>query len=251
MEFSIFLPPAAELGRCPVLYFLSGLTCTWENATTKAGFQRIAAALGLIVVCPDTSPRGKDVPGDPDGAYDFGHGAGFYLDASEPPWSSNYRMGEYVVEEVPALLAREFAIGTERVGITGHSMGGHGALTLALKHPDRYRSVSAFSPIVAPSQVPWGQKAFSRYIGEDRHAWARHDACALVNELGWPRDILVDQGEADDFLRTQLRPDLLQKTCEDRGVALTLRMWPGYDHSYYFISSFMESHLRYHAERLT
>ncbi len=232
------------------MFFLSGLTCTWENATTKAGFQRWAASLGLIVICPDTSPRGPGVPDDPGGAYDFGLGAGFYLNATEAPWSAHYRMDDYVVEELPGLIAEHFPADPKRLGITGHSMGGHGALTIALRNPERYRSVSAFSPIVAPTLVPWGQKALAGYLGGDRAKWAAHDACALVRERGWKRDILIDQGEADEFLATQLKPELFRQACHERGIALTLRLQPGYDHSYYFISSFIEDHFRHHAERL-
>lgn len=250
MEFSVFEPDRAAGAARPVLYWLSGLTCTWENFVTKAGAQRWAAEHGVTVVCPDTSPRGDDVPDAAD-EYDFGKGAGFYVNATQQPWSKNYRMYDYVVEELPGLLEAELGVDAGLRGISGHSMGGHGALTLALNNPDRYRSVSAFSPIVAPSQVPWGEKALGRYLGDDRAAWAAHDACALVESKGWTGDILVDQGEADNFLAEQLRPELLEAACAKAGVPLTLRRQPGYDHSYYFVASFIGDHIAWHAERLT
>jgi S-formylglutathione hydrolase len=251
MTFSIFLPPAADQGApCPVVWYLSGLTCTHANVTEKGEYRRACAELGLIFVAPDTSPRGEGVPDDPAGAYDFGLGAGFYVDATEAPFDTHYRMERYVAAELPELVASAFPVDLERQAITGHSMGGHGALTLALRHPGRYRSVSAFAPIVAPSQVPWGEKALAGYLGSDRAAWRTHDAVALIEDGARLPDLLVDQGEADTFLSQQLRPDLLERACADAGIPLTLRMQPGYDHSYFFISSFMEDHLRWHAERL-
>lgn len=247
MEFSIYLPPQADHGPRPVLTFLSGLTCTWANATEKGGGQRHAAEHGLILVCPDTSPRGLDLPGEHD-AYDFGSGAGFYIDATQDPWAQHYRMYTYIAEELPALLADRFPADLSRQGIFGHSMGGHGALTMAFKHPQRYRSVSAFAPIVAPSRVPWGEKAFSSYLGDDRAVWKEHDACALVGQSGWASPILIDQGQADEFLETQLKPDLFVEACNTAGVPLNLRRHDGYDHSYYFISTFMGEHITYHAQ---
>lgn len=249
MEVAIFTPPAPAGTTLPVLYWLSGLTCTWENMVTKAGAQRWAAENGVVLICPDTSPRGDAVPDAPD-EYDFGKGAGFYLDATQDPWAAHYRMETYVTEELPALLEPTLPIAPGTRGIFGHSMGGHGALTLALRHPDLYRTVSAFSPIVAPAQVPWGEKAFGRYLGDDRAAWAEHDATALVAARGWSGDILIDQGEADTFLDSQLRPQLFQAACEDAGVPLTLRLRPHYDHSYYFIQSFIGDHIAWHTERL-
>ncbi|MFO1070205.1 MAG: S-formylglutathione hydrolase [Geminicoccaceae bacterium] len=249
MAFSVFVPPQAAQGRVPVLWFLSGLTCTWENATTKAGFQRTAAEHGLMVVCPDTSPRGLNLPGEHD-AYDFGSGAGFYLDATAAPWATNYRMETYVAEELPALLAAEFPADMARQGAAGHSMGGHGVLTLALKRPGRWRSVSAFAPIVAPSQVPWGQKAFAGYLGPDAEAWRAHDACALIAAGGRLPELLVDQGTDDPWLESQLKPELLEGACAAAGIPLTLRRQPGYDHNFYFVSTFMGDHVAWHAARL-
>jgi S-formylglutathione hydrolase len=253
MEVAVYRPPAAEKGPCPVVTWLSGLTCTWANATEKAGFQRVAAELGLIVVCPDTSPRGTDLPGEHD-AYDFGAGAGFYLDATRPPWSNHYRMETYVIDELPALIAQIAPVDPDRQGIFGHSMGGHGALTLAFRHPNRFRSLSAFAPIVAPSQVPWGQKAFRGYLGDDPAtgpaAWAAHDASALAATTAWRSPILIDQGLADDFLKEQLRPELFETACAAAGIPLTLRRHAGYDHSYYFMATFMEDHLTHHARLL-
>ena len=251
MTFSIFLPPAADEGApCPVIWYLSGLTCTHANVTEKGEYRRACAELGLIFVAPDTSPRGEGVPDDPAGAYDFGLGAGFYVDATEAPFDKHYRMESYVADELAERVASAFPIDLQRQGITGHSMGGHGALTLALRRPSRYRSVSAFAPIAAPSQVPWGEKALGGYLGPDSAAWRNHDAVALIEDGARLPDLLVDQGEADSFLSQQLRPDLLERACADAGIPLTLRMQPGYDHSYFFISTFMEDHLRWHAERL-
>ncbi|HEY0012711.1 MAG TPA: S-formylglutathione hydrolase [Allosphingosinicella sp.] len=251
MTFSIFLPPSAEEGApCPVIWYLSGLTCTHANVTEKGEYRRACAELGLIFVAPDTSPRGEGVPDDPAGAYDFGLGAGFYVDATQAPFDKNYRMESYVADELPELVASAFPVDLGRQGITGHSMGGHGALTLALRHPGRYRSVSAFAPIVAPSQVPWGEKALGGYLGSDRAAWRRHDAVALIGDGARLPGLLVDQGEADSFLVDQLKPQLLERACADAAIPLTLRRHAGYDHSYYFISTFMEDHLRWHAERL-
>jgi S-formylglutathione hydrolase len=249
MTFSIFLPPQAEDGtRVPLVWYLSGLTCTHANVTEKGEYRAACAELGLIFVAPDTSPRGEGVP-DADG-YDFGQGAGFYVDATEEPWATNYRMWTYVTEELPALVVGEFSADSYRQGILGHSMGGHGALTVALRNPDLFRSVSAFAPIVAPSQVPWGQKALTGYLGADRAAWRRHDSVALIEDGARLPELLVDVGEADDFLDAELRPELLEKACENAEIALTLRRQPGYDHSYYFISTFMADHLRWHSERL-
>ncbi|PSJ37927.1 S-formylglutathione hydrolase [Allosphingosinicella deserti] len=250
MTFSVFVPPQAESGAtCPVVWYLSGLTCTHANVTEKGEYRRACAELGLIFVAPDTSPRGDEVPDDP--AYDFGQGAGFYVDATQAPYDAHYRMERYIVEELPEIVASAFPIDRDRQAITGHSMGGHGALTLALRHPGRYRSVSAFAPIVAPSQVPWGEKALGAYLGPDRAAWRRHDAVALIEDGARVPEILVDQGGADTFLERELRPDLLEAACREAGIPLTLRLQQGYDHSYYFISTFMEDHLRWHAARLT
>jgi S-formylglutathione hydrolase len=247
-RFGVYLPPAALAGeRCPVLYWLSGLTCTEQNFITKAGVQQHAAAHGLIVVAPDTSPRGPEVADDP--AYDLGQGAGFYLDATQAPWSTHFRMETHVVHELPAWIEAHFPASGRRA-ISGHSMGGHGALSLALRHPGRYASVSAFAPIVAPSQVPWGQKAFTAYLGDDPAAWAAHDTVALIAQAAERLPLLVDQGEADDFLGSQLRPELLQAACADAGHPLTLRVHPGYDHSYYFIASFIGEHVAWHAQAL-
>ncbi|HEX8442381.1 MAG TPA: S-formylglutathione hydrolase [Allosphingosinicella sp.] len=249
MTFSVFVPPQADEGAlCPVIWYLSGLTCTHANVTEKGEYRRACAELGLIFVAPDTSPRGPDVPDDP--AYDFGQGAGFYLDATEEPFARDYRMDSYLSSELPAVIEHTFPADLSRQGVTGHSMGGHGALTLALREPDRYRSVSAFAPIVAPSQVPWGQKALSRYLGPDPSGWRRHDAVALIEDGARVPEILVDQGTSDDFLERELRPELLANACSEAGIPLTLRMQQGYDHSYYFISTFMADHLRWHAERL-
>jgi S-formylglutathione hydrolase len=250
MRVAVFVPPSAGQKPVPVLYWLSGLTCTEENFTVKAGAQRMAAELGLMIVAPDTSPRGNGVPDDPDGAYDFGLGAGFYVDATEAPWSTHYRMRSYVEEELPALIAEHFPADPDRAGIAGHSMGGHGALTVGLRNPQRYRSVSAFSPIVSPLHCPWGEKALTGYLGADRTSWREYDACALIEDGARLPELLVDQGGADDFLDTQLKPALLEAACREAGITLTLRHQPGYDHSYYFIASFIDDHLRWHGVRL-
>jgi S-formylglutathione hydrolase len=245
MRVAVYLPPAALAGEaCPVLYWLSGLTCSEQNFITKSGFQAHAAAHGLIVVAPDTSPRGAAVADDP--AYDLGQGAGFYLNATEAPWSANYRMEDYVVAELPDLIEAHFPATATR-GLSGHSMGGHGSLSLVLRHPGRYASVSAFSPIVAPSQVPWGQKAFAAYLGQDQQVWLQHDTVALIGQASERLPFLVDQGEADEFLDGQLRPELLEAACSRVGYPLILRRRPGYDHSYYFISSFIGEHIKHHA----
>ncbi|MGI4840838.1 MAG: S-formylglutathione hydrolase [Janthinobacterium lividum] len=250
MVFAVYLPPQAEqTDKLPVVYWLSGLTCTDENFMQKAGIQRIAAELGLIIVAPDTSPRGPQVPGDPDGAWDFGLGAGFYLNATEAPYAKNYRMYDYVVDELPALIEANFPASDVR-SISGHSMGGHGALVCALRNPGRYRSVSAFSPISHPMKCPWGEKAFSRYLGNDRSKWREWDATVLIETASERLPLLIDQGESDDFLETQLMPGALKQAAEKAGQPITLRLQPGYDHSYYFIATFIEEHLRHHAQAL-
>ena len=250
MRFGVFLPPQAVASRVPVLYWLSGLTCTEENFIVKAGAQRAAAALGMAIVAPDTSPRGLGIPGESD-SYDFGLGAGFYVDATEAPWSGGYRMYSYITQELAATVAATFSVDPNRVGIFGHSMGGHGALTIALKNPRYYKSVSAFAPISSPTRSPWGMKAFSGYLGADRTRWRDYDATALIEERGWPGPpILVDQGTKDQFLESQLKPDLLRDACRRSGVALELRLREGYDHSYFFIATFIEDHLRFHAQVL-
>ena len=248
MTFSIYLPPQAEEGgRLPVVWYLSGLTCTHANVTEKGEYRAACTELGLIFVAPDTSPRGAGVADDE--AYDLGQGAAFYVDASEAPWASHFGMWTYVADELPALVGKHFPADLERQGITGHSMGGHGALTMGLQLM-RFRSVSAFAPIVAPSQVPWGQKALASYLGRDREAWRKHDAVALIEDGARLPELLVDIGTADPFLEAELKPELLEQACAEAGIALNLRRQPGYDHSYYFISSFMADHLRWHAERL-
>jgi S-formylglutathione hydrolase len=251
MTFSVFIPPQPEKGEpLPVLWYLSGLTCTHANVTEKGEFRAACAEHGVIFIAPDTSPRGDGVPDDPDEAWDFGLGAGFYVDATEEPWSANYRMWSYVAKELPALVADHFPVDMERQGISGHSMGGHGALTVALRHPGRFRSVSAFAPIVASGQVPWGEKALGNYLGSDRDAWRAHDAVALIEDGARLGELLVDIGDADPFFERELKPELLERVCQEAGIPLSLRRQPGYDHSYYFISTFMADHVRWHAERL-
>lgn len=248
MTFAVYVPDHEEGAKLPVLWYLSGLTCTHANVMEKGEYRRAASELGLIIVAPDTSPRGEAVPDDE--AYDMGQGAGFYLDATEQPWSQHFRMRTYIEQELPELVAREFSVDMNRQGLFGHSMGGHGALTIALRNPDRFKSVSAFSPVVAPLQCPWGEKALGAYLGSDRAAWRSYDACALIGDGARVADILVDQGTSDQFLDEQLKPQLLAEACEKAGIPLTLNMREGYDHSYYFISTFMADHLRWHAERL-
>ena len=250
MTFSVFVPPHKDGAKLPVVFYLSGLTCTHANVTEKGEYRAACAELGLIFVAPDTSPRGDGVPGDPASAYDFGLGAGFYVDATEQPYAKNYRMWSYVTEELPKLITEQFPVDAARQSVMGHSMGGHGALTAALRLPDRFRAVSAFAPIVAPSQVPWGIKALGGYLGSDRTKWRTHDAVALIEDGARYSGFLVDYGDADPFLTEQLRPELLQAACEKANIPLTLRRQPGYDHSYYFISTFMADHLRWHAARL-
>ena len=248
MTFSVFVPDHAPGAKLPVVWFLSGLTCNHANVTEKGEFRAACAEHGLIFVAPDTSPRGEGVA-DAEG-YDFGQGAGFYLDATEAPWSAHFKMRSYLEQELPALIAAEFPADMARQGITGHSMGGHGALTIALRNPERFRSVSAFAPIVSPLNCPWGEKALGGYLGEDRAAWRQYDACALIEDGARLPALLVDQGEADNFLHEQLKPGLLVMACRKAGIPATIRMQPCYDHSYYFISSFMAEHLAWHTERL-
>ncbi|QDP19794.1 S-formylglutathione hydrolase [Sphingomonas xanthus] len=250
MTFSVFVPDHQSGARLPLLWYLSGLTCTSANVTEKGEFRAACAEHGIIFVAPDTSPRGPGVPDDSEGAWDFGLGAGFYVDATERPWSEHYQMWSYVTDELPALIADEFPVDMERQGITGHSMGGHGAMTVALRYPERFGSVSAFAPIVAPSQVPWGKKALSQYLGPDQTAWRGHDAVALIEDGARIDELLVDVGTADSFLDKELKPELLEAACRDAGIALTLNRRLGYDHSYYFISTFMADHVRWHAEHL-
>jgi len=251
MTFSIFLPPQAESGaELPVLWYLSGLTCTHANVTEKGEYRAACAEHGIIFVAPDTSPRGPNVPTAPEGQWDFGLGAGFYVDATQEPWCADYQMWSYVTEDLPRLIQSEFPADIDRQGIAGHSMGGHGALTVALNFPDHFRSVSAFAPIIAPSQVPWGQKALTGYLGGDRTAWRKHDAVALIDDGARVAELLVDVGDADPFIENELRPELLERACAAAGIPLTLRRQPGYDHSYYFISTFMADHVAWHAERL-
>ena len=254
MQFSVFVPPQAQDGKVPVLTFLSGLTCTEENFMVKSGAQRVAAELGLMLVSPDTSPRGEDVPDDPDDDYDMGIAAGFYLNATQQPWSRYYHMYDYVTKELPPLLFDNFPADAERHGLTGHSMGGHGALTIGLRNPDRYRSLSAFAPICTTLHSPWGRKALGYYLGDDTSTWTDYDACEVARRsgavTGYDR-ILVDQGADDPFLEEQLRPGLLEAACKESGLALDLRIHDGYDHGYYFISTFIEEHLRFHYERLS
>jgi S-formylglutathione hydrolase len=250
MRFALYLPPQAADGPVPALWFLSGLTCTEDNVTVKAGAQRFAAREGLAFIAPDTSPRGPDVPDDPDGAWDFGLAAGFYVDAVQEPWARHYRMRSYLERELPALLAGAFPLDLSRQGVTGHSMGGHGALTLALRNPGLFRSVSAFAPIASPMNCPWGQKALGGYLGDDPAAWRAYDAYALIEDGARVDALLVDQGAADGFLKAQLKPELLRSACDRAGIDLTLRLQPGYDHSYHFIATFIEDHVAWHAERL-
>jgi S-formylglutathione hydrolase len=249
MTFSVFVPEHAPGAKLPLLWYLSGLTCTHANVTEKGEYRQACAEHGVIFIAPDTSPRGEGVADDP--AYDFGQGAGFYVDATEAPWSAHFRMRSYIEQELPALIAAEFPMADMAAqGITGHSMGGHGALTVALRNPERFRSVSAFAPIVAPSVVPWGEKALAGYLGEDRAAWRPYDACALILDGARVPELLVDVGDADSFLAEQLRPELLRAACEAAGIPLELRLQAGYDHSYYFISTFMADHIAWHAARL-
>lgn len=246
MRFSVYRPPQAAYRRVPVLYWLSGLTCTEENFMVKAGAQRYASEFEVMLVVPDTSPRGLDLPGEHED-YDFGSGAGFYVNATQSPWVNHYRMYDYVLEELPALVAAHLPADTDRSGVFGHSMGGHGALVVALRNPDRYRSVSAFAPICAPTLCPWGHKAFAGYLGPDQQAWAQYDAHLLVGTTEFHQTLLVDQGTADPFLEEQLRPWDLEASCRERDHPLTLRFQAGYDHSYFFIASFMREHIAHHA----
>ncbi|WP_238364403.1 S-formylglutathione hydrolase [Mesobacterium pallidum] len=250
MTFSVFVPVHDEGEKLPVVWYLSGLTCTHANVTEKGEYRAMCARHGLIFVAPDTSPRGEGVADDPEGAYDFGLGAGFYVNATEEPFAQHYRMRDYIEDELPALIAAEFPADMERQGIMGHSMGGHGALTIGLRNPDRFKAISAFAPIVSPLNCPWGEKALTGYIGPDKATWRDYDACALIEDGARFPDLLVDQGTADGFLEEQLKPDLLKTTCAAAGQSLTLRMQDGYDHSYYFISTFMGDHLEWHAARL-
>jgi S-formylglutathione hydrolase len=250
MTFSVFVPPHAPGAKLPVVWYLSGLTCTHANVTDKGEFRATCAELGIIFVAPDTSPRGEGVADDAESAYDFGLGAGFYVNATQDPFAKHYRMRDYIEQELPALISDNFPADMACQGITGHSMGGHGALTIGLRNPDRFKSVSAFAPIVSPLNCPWGEKALSGYLGEDRASWRTYDACALIEDGARLPALLVEQGEADNFLTEQLKPELLAAACAAAGIALTLRMQPGCDHSYYFISTFMADHLRWHAARL-
>jgi len=250
MRFSVYQPPQARAGKVPVLYYLAGLTCNEETFPIKAGAQRLAAELGLMLVAPDTSPRGANIPGEAD-AWDFGVGAGFYVDATADPWSKHYRMYSYLTRELPSIVAAQFPADTDRQGIFGHSMGGHGALVCALRNPGRYRSLSAFAPICAPMQGPWGTKAFGGYLGAERNAWRSYDACELVRERAFPGTILIDQGLADKFLVEQLKPELFESASQNSGQSLTLRRHGGYDHGYFFIATFMADHLRHHAAALS
>lgn len=250
MTFSVFVPPHEAGAQLPVVWYLSGLTCTHANVTDKGEYRRACAELGLIFVAPDTSPRGEDVPDDTEAAYDFGLGAGFYVDATEEPFEQNYRMRTYIEDELPALIAEAFPVDMSRQGIMGHSMGGHGALTVSLRNPGRFKSTSAFAPIVSPMDCPWGHKALGGYLGADQSGWAEYDACALITGGARLPDLLVDQGESDNFLPEQLKTHLLIAACDTAGQKATIRMQPGYDHSYYFISTFMADHLAWHADRL-
>ncbi len=250
MRFAVYEPPAAAAGPRATLLWLSGLTCNEDNFTQKAGAQRLASDLGLTLVMPDTSPRGEEVPDDPQGAWDVGLGAGFYVDATQAPWDRHYRMRSYLEEELPALLAARLPVDLTRLAISGHSMGGHGALTMALRAPERYASVSAFAPICAPLQCPWGHKALGTYLGADRAGWRAYDSCALIEDGARVPALLVSQGSADGFLESQLKPALLQQACAEAGLPLDYRLCEGYDHSYFFIASEIDGHLRWHAERL-
>ena len=250
MTFSVFVPPHAAGAKLPVVWYLSGLTCTHANVTDKGEFRAACAELGLIFVAPDTSPRGEGVADDPEGAYDFGLGAGFYVNATQPPFARHYRMRDYIEAELPAIIAAHFPADIARQAIMGHSMGGHGALTIGLRNPDRFKSVSAFAPIVSPLNCAWGHKALGGYLGDDRTAWREYDACALIEDGARLPALLIDQGGADNFLIEQLKPELLEAACGAAGIALTLRIQEGYDHSYYFISTFMAEHLRWHKARL-
>lgn len=252
MIFALYLPPQSAAQKVPLLWWLSGLTCNDQNFVTKAGSQRIAAKLGMAIVAPDTSPRGDAVPDDAEKAWDFGLGAGFYINATQQPWAEHYRMYDYVQSELPAFLAEHFSdqLDFDRQAISGHSMGGHGALTLGIRHSEQYRSVSAFSPIVAPMHCPWGEKAFGHYFGDDKNQWAEHDTCALLTTRGYNKPLLIEQGLADNFLVNQLKPELLEAACKKAGVTLTLNRREGYDHSYYFISTFFEQHMHWHWQQL-
>ena len=248
MQFAVYTPPQALKGPVPVVWYLSGLTCNWSNVMEKSGLQRIAATLGLMIIAPDTSPRGDKVPNDE--AYDLGQGAGFYLSASQAPWAEHFHMDNYITDELQSLVMNKFPADAARQGITGHSMGGHGALSLHLKHPETYKTCSAFSPIVAPSQVPWGEKAFTHYLGTDKSSWAQYDACELVKTKHSAASILIDTGDADPFLTEQLRPELFIEACNNAGQSLNYRMQAGYDHSYWFIATLIEDHLTHHAQGL-
>ena len=248
MTFSIYLPDNPEGQKQKTLIWLSGLTCTEENFRVKSGVQRFASEHNMIIVSPDTSPRGDDVPDDPN--YDFAQGAGFYLDATEEPWSKNYNMYSYVVDELVETIKNHFPVDENRLGISGHSMGGHGALTIAIKNPDIFKSVSAFSPICNPTKIPWGEKAFTKYLGKDEHTWNDYDACSLIKSRGWQLDILIDQGEEDEFLADQLKPESFVQACEENNVEVSLRMQPGFDHSYFFIATFIQDHIDWHSQRL-
>ena len=248
MTFSIYLPDNPEGQKQKTLIWLSGLTCTEENFRVKSGVQRFASEHNMIIVSPDTSPRGDDVPDDPN--YDFAQGAGFYLDAIEEPWSKNYNMYSYVVDELVEIIKDHFPVDANRLGISGHSMGGHGALTIAIKNPDIFKSVSAFSPICNPTKIPWGEKAFTKYLGKDENIWNDYDACSLIKSRGFQSDILIDQGEEDEFLADQLKPESFVQACEEKNVEVSLRMQPGFDHSYFFISTFIQDHIDWHSQRL-
>jgi S-formylglutathione hydrolase len=254
MQFSVFVPPQATNGKVPVVTFLSGLTCTEENFMVKSGAQRVAAELGIMLVSPDTSPRGEGVPDDPDGDYDFGLGAGFYVNSTAAPWSDHYQMYDYITQELQQVIFENFPGDASRHGLTGHSMGGHGALTIGLRNPDMFKSLSAFAPICTTLHSPWGQKAMGYYLGDDRSSWTNYDSCEVVRKVS-NRDayskILVDQGATDPFLAEQLKPELFEAACKERGVPLELRIHDGYDHGYYFISTFIEEHLRFHADQLS